>query len=123
MKHYITSEETGIPLSQAVEANGLVFISGQIPLDENDEMVDGDMRVKTIQVLKNIESILRVAGLDWRHVVRMEVYLPDLNNLGVVNEAYSEYLSHPMPSRHALGVKELPLGADIEITAVAVREN
>ncbi|MFZ2555865.1 MAG: Rid family detoxifying hydrolase [Minisyncoccia bacterium] len=122
MKHYITSEETGIPFSQAVEANGFVFISGQVPLDENDVMVEGDMRMKTHRVLKNIELILTKVGLTWKHVVRMEVYLPDLNNLPEVNAAYAEYLKHPLPTRHAIGVKALPLNADIEITAIAVRE-
>ena len=123
MKHYIDSKQTGIPLSQAIEANGFIFISGQIPLDENDNMVEGDIKTKTVQVLKNIEKVLSEADLTFKNVVRMEVYLPDISNLTAVNEAYEMYLEHPLPTRHAIGVQELPLKADIEITAIAVRES
>ncbi len=122
-KAYIDSEETGLPFSEAIEVNGIVFISGQIHADQEGNLIEGDIKEKTHQVMKNIQNVLTTAELAFSDVVKMEIFLADLSHRGEVSDVYESYLSHPYPTRAMIGVKELPLGADIEITAVAMRQN
>jgi len=121
-KAYGSSEELKLPFSEAIEANGFVFISGQIHLDENGKLVEGTMKEKTKQVMENLKRILQLAKLDFSDVVKTEIYLPNIDDRNDVSEVYSSYLTHPYPARITVGVKELPFSADIEIAMVAVRK-
>lgn len=122
-KVYLSSEETGLPFSEVVEVQGIVYVSGQIHLDDAGNLVGTDIKEKTHQTMKNVKKALALAGLTFADVVKMEIYLPDLNERNIVSEVYSSYLTHPYPTRAMIGVKELPMGADIEITAIAIRSS
>lgn len=120
-KTYSSSDETGLPFSEVVEVNGMVYVSGQIHIDDAGNLVGKDMKEKTHQTMKNVGKALSLAGLTFSDVVKMEIFLPDLSERNDVSEVYASYLTHPYPTRAMIGVKELPMGADIEITAVAIR--
>jgi 2-iminobutanoate/2-iminopropanoate deaminase len=110
------------PYSQAVEANGMVFISGQIPLNPSTgKMVEGGIIEQTEQVLINIGAILDAAGLDYSHVVKSTVLMNDIIDFKAMNEVYAKYYTGNMPARAAYAVKSLPLGALVEIETIAVR--
>ena len=110
------------PYSQAIEANGILFISGQIPVDPKvGKIVEGGITEQTEQVLKNIGAILKEAGLDYANVVKTTCLLSDMDNFVAMNGVYAKYFTKEMPARAAFGVVRLPLGAMIEIEAVAVR--
>ena len=109
------------PYSQAVKAGGLLFVSGQIPLDPSTgEMVKGDIKAQTEQVMKNIASILAAANVSFDHVVRTTIFLADLNDFAVVNKIYGNYFKTPEPARAAFQVARLPKDARIEIDAIAL---
>ena len=110
------------PYSQAVEANGTLFISGQIPIDPaTGKIVEGDIKEQTMQVMKNIGAILGAAGLNYANVVKSTCLLSDMNNFAAMNEIYGQFYTSEMPARAAYGVVKLPLGALIEIETIAVR--
>ena len=109
------------PYSQAIEANGILFISGQIPVDPKvGKIVEGGITEQTEQVLKNIGAILKEAGLDYSHVVKTTCLLSDMANFVPMNEVYAKYFTGDKPARAAFGVVKLPLGAMVEIEAIAV---
>ena len=109
------------PYSQAVKAGDLLFVSGQIPLDPSTgEMVKGDIKAQTEQVMKNIASILAAANVSFAHVVRTTIFLADLNDFAVVNKIYGNYFKTPEPARAAFQVARLPKDARIEIDAIAL---
>lgn len=111
------------PYSQAVRAGSLVFLSGQIPLDPSTgELVGGDIAAQTRRVMRNLDEVLRAAGLSFDHVVRCTIYLKDLSDFGVVNEVYGSYFSTPAPARTTIEVSRLPRDARIEIDAFAVAD-
>jgi len=110
------------PYSQAVEANGTLYISGQIPIDPSiGKLIEGDIKEQTEQVMKNIGAILEEAGLNFTNVVKSTCLLSDMNNFAAMNEVYAKYYTTEMPARAAYGVVKLPLGALIEIETIAVR--
>ena len=110
------------PYSQAVEANGMLFISGQIPIDPSiGKIIDGGIKEQTEQVLKNIGAILEAAGLNYSNVVKTTCLLSDMDDFASMNEVYGRYFTTDMPARAAYGVVKLPLGALIEIESIAVR--
>ncbi len=110
------------PYSQAVEANGFLFISGQIPIDPSTgKVVEGGIKEQTEQVLKNIGAILKEAGLDYKNVVKTTCLLNDMDNFAAMNEVYARYFTSEMPARAAYGVVRLPLGVMVEIECIAVR--
>ncbi len=110
------------PYSQAVEANGILFISGQVPLDPaTAKLVEGGIKEQTEQVMKNIGAILEAAGLSYANVVKSTCLLSDMDNFAAMNEVYARYYTSEMPARAAYGVVRLPLGALIEIETIAVR--
>jgi 2-iminobutanoate/2-iminopropanoate deaminase len=110
------------PYSQAVEANGTLFISGQIAIDPGSgKMVDGGIREQTKQVLSNIEAILHEAGYSFAEVVKSTCYLSDMADFKAMNEIYGQIYSEEPPARAAFAVKELPLGALIEIETIAAK--
>ncbi len=109
------------PYSQALDLGDLVFVSGQIPLDPSTgKLVAGGIVEQTEQVMKNIGAILRAAQLDYKDVVRAEVFLTNMDDFGQVNEIYVKYFSaEPKPARFAVGVASLPMKSLIEIAVTA----
>lgn len=110
------------PYSQAIRAGGLVFLSGQIPLDPaTGQIVNGDIGVQTHRVMENLRAVLTAAGCSFADVVRTTIYLVDLAHFAKVNETYGAYFEAPFPARATVQVVTLPRGAQVEIDAVAVR--
>lgn len=110
------------PYSQAIEAAGLVFVSGQLPIDPATGAFAGeDVRAQTRRSLQNIQAILAEAGLSMDAVLKTTVLLADMNDFGPMNEVYAEFFAAPFPARAAFAVKDLPKGARVEIEAVAAR--
>lgn len=110
------------PYSQAVESNGTLYISGQIPIDPaTGKVVEGGIREQTDQVMKNIGAILQAAGYDFSNVVKSVCLLSDMDNFVPMNEVYSQYYSENPPARAAYGVVRLPLGVLVEIETIATR--
>ena len=110
------------PYSQAIEANGFVFASGQLPIDPiSGKFPDGGVGALTKQSLDNISAILYEAGLTMRDVVKTTVFLTNMNDFTEMNEAYASYFEDVAPARSAVEVKALPKGARIEIEAVAAK--
>lgn len=110
------------PYSQAVEAGGTLYISGQIPLvPATGKIVEGGIQEQTDQVLKNIGAILEAAGYRFENVVKSTCLLSDMANFKAMNEIYANYYPSGHPARAAFAVKELPLGVLIEIESIAVK--
>lgn len=110
------------PYSQAVEANGTVYVSGQLPIDPaTGAFAEGGVKALTRQSLSNVKAILAEAGLGMRDVVKTTVFLADMADFAEMNEVYSEFFSAPFPARSAVAVKALPKGARVEIECVAAR--
>ncbi len=110
------------PYSQAIEANGFVYASGQLPIDPaTGAFPEGGIKEQTRQSLLNAQAILREAGLDLCNVVKTTVLLADIADFGAMNEVYSEFFSQPYPARSAFAVKDLPKGAMVEIECIAAR--
>jgi len=110
------------PYSQAVEAGGLLFISGQIPIvPATGKLMDGDIRQQTDQVMKNIGAILHEAGLDYSDLVKCTCLLADMADFKAMNEVYGGYFNEDPPARAAYQVVNLPLGSQIEIEAIALK--
>ena len=108
------------PYSQAVKTGGLLFCSGQIPLDPaSGEIVTGGIRQETEQVMKNLGSVLSAAGTGFDSVLKTTIYLVDMADFPVVNEIYGSYFSGPKPARATVAVAALPRGVRVEIDAVA----
>ncbi len=111
------------PYSQAVWANDFLFISGQIPIDPaTGKFVSEDIEEQTKQVFKNLGAILYEAGLGYENIVKATVYLTDMNDFASMNEVYASFFTKDFPVRAAFQVVELPMGAKVEIEAIAVRE-
>jgi reactive intermediate/imine deaminase len=105
--------------SQAIQTNGLVFMSGQIPLDPATmELVEGDFEARARRVFDNLRAVAEAVGGDLNSIVKLTVYLTDLSNFATVNSVMTEYFDEPYPARAALGVASLPKGADVEAEAV-----
>lgn len=110
------------PYSQAIEVNGFVYASGQIPIDPaTGQFVEGGIKEQTRQSLTNAQNILKEAGTDLSHVVKTTVYLSDIANFGPMNEVYAEFFTEPYPARSAVAVKDLPKGALVEIEVLAAK--
>jgi 2-iminobutanoate/2-iminopropanoate deaminase len=109
------------PYSQAIRANGFVFVSGQIPLDPaTQQLVAGDISVQTERVLKNLKGIVEAAGSSLGHVVRATVFLADMNEFAAMNEVYGRYFSTQPPARSTVQVSRLPRDVRIEIDVIAL---
>ena len=125
MKKVISTENAPAaigPYSQAIEANGMVFVSGQIPIDPSTgEFVSGGIKEQTEQVFNNIKAILAEAGLTIDNVVKTTVLLASMMDFVTVNEVYAEQFTGAFPARSAFAVKDLPKGALVEIEVIAVR--
>jgi len=109
------------PYSQAVEINGTLYISGQVPIDPyTGKVVESNITVQTEQVMKNIAAILGEAGYSFSEVVKSTCLLSDMKNFAAMNEVYARYYPENPPARAAFAVKELPLSVMIEIETIAV---
>ena len=110
------------PYSQAVEVNGTLYISGQVPIDPaTGKVVEGGIKEQTEQVMKNIEAILHAAGYSFADVVKSTCLLSDMSNFAAMNEIYGARYSENPPARAAFAVKELPLSVLVEIETIAVK--
>ncbi len=110
------------PYSQAVEVNGTLYVSGQIPLDpQTMKIVDGGIQEQTQQVMKNIGAILEAAGYSFSDVVKSTCLLSDMANFKAMNEVYGSFYPENSPARAAFAVKELPMGVLVEIETLAVK--
>ena len=110
------------PYSQAVEINNMLFISGQIPINpQTGKLIEGGITEQTEQVLRNISAILDAAGYTFSDVVKSTCLLSDMTGFKAMNDIYSRYYTIDQPARAAFAVKELPMGALIEIETIAVK--
>jgi 2-iminobutanoate/2-iminopropanoate deaminase len=110
------------PYSQAVLKNGILFISGQLPINpETGKIETSDISSQTEQVFANISAILNEAGFTFSDVVKSTVFLSDISNFAGMNEVYKKFYQSECPARSAFSVKDLPLGALVEIETIAVK--
>lgn len=125
MKRIISTDKAPAaigPYSQAVEINGFLFVSGQIPVNPlNGEVVAGGIKEQTRQVLENTGTILEAAGYSLSDVVKTTCFLKDMSDFQAMNEIYGEYYSQNKPARCTFAVKELPKNVLIEIDAIAAK--
>lgn len=127
MKKIIFSEKAPAPIgpySQAIAANGLLYISGQIPIDQaSGGIISGSsIEDETHQVMKNIGFILKAAGLDFTHIIKTSIFVKDLGNFGKINEVYGSYFSENPPARETVEVSRLPKDVNVEISCIASAE-
>ena len=109
------------PYSQAVKTNGLIFASGQIPIDpKSGQFVEGGIREQTKQVLKNLSAVLEAAGSSLSRVVKTTVFLADMQEFGAMNEVYGEFFKEEPPARATVEAARLPRDARVEIEAIAL---
>jgi len=112
------------PYSQAIKANNFVFVSGQIPIDpKTGEIVAGNIKTQTKQVLENTKAILEASGCSLEDVVKTTVFMKNLNDFALINEAYQAYFMEKLPARSAVEVARLPRDVEIEIETVAIVES
>ena len=124
MKPIVTSAAPAAigPYSQAIEVNGFVYASGQLPIDPATGAFPEDgVQEQTRQSLLNVKAILEEAGLTLANVVKTTVYLADMGDFAAMNEIYSQFFSQPFPARSAVAVKALPKGALVEVEVIAAR--
>ncbi len=108
------------PYSQAIEVDGFIYASGQLPVDPaTGSFPEGGIKEQTRQSLTNVQSILKAAGTDLGHVVKTTVFLASMDDFAAMNEVYAEFFSQPYPARSAVAVKQLPKGALVEIEVAA----
>ena len=123
-KQIIRTEKAPAPIgpySQAVKANGFLFISGQVAIDPaTNEVVTGGAAKEAHQVMKNIDAVLKEANLGFQHVVKTTIFLSDMNLFAEVNEVYAGYFAGDFPARETVAVKGLPKNVNVEISITAV---
>ncbi len=126
MKKQIISDEAPRAdhiLSQAIESNGFIFVAGQIHQKPDGSIVAGSVSEKLEQIMNNISAILVSTDASLKDIVKVTIYVTDMSQMPELNEKYPSYFEKPYPAREAVCVKELPLGATIEISVVAARSN
>lgn len=110
------------PYSQATKVGNMLFVSGQIAIDRpSGNMVTGSIPEETHQVMKNLGSILSAADMDFSHVVKSSIFLTDMGNFPIVNEAYGSYFKNNPPARETVEVSGLPKNVNVEISCIAVK--
>jgi len=110
------------PYSQGVLVNDTLYVSGQIAIDpDTGSMITGSVEEETERVLDNLGAVLQAASMDYRNVVRCEVFLTDVNDYAQVNEVYTRYFNETPPARQAVQVAALPRNARVEVSCIAVR--
>ena len=125
MRQALTPPDAARPFgaySPAIRAGNLLFISGQVPVDPaTGTLIDGDIKAQTDQVMRNIATLLKSAGIGFEHVVKTTVFLTDLGDFSRMNAVYERHFAAPHPARSTVGVSSLPRGVAVEIDAVALR--
>ncbi len=117
-----TGNPTVAPYSPAYEANGMIFVSGQIPMDPStSKLVEGDMTVQTERAMQNLKVVLAHANVGMDCIVKTTCFLADIADFAAFNEVYATYFPDDKPARSCFAVKDLPLGAKVEVEAIAVR--
>ncbi len=112
---------SGSPYSLGIITGNLVFVSGQVPMNpETKEVLRGDFEGEVRQCIENVERILKAAGTDLEHCVKVVVFLADMNNFSRLNAVYNQYFGDVKPARSCVQVARLPLDVDVEIEAIAV---
>jgi reactive intermediate/imine deaminase len=123
-RHIITTDKAPQAIgtySQAVKVGNTVYLSGQIPLEPATmQLLEGDMRSQIVRVFENLKAIAIAAGGSLADIVKLTVYLTDLNHFPLVNEVMAAYFKEPYPARAAVGVAQLPKGATVEMDAIMV---
>lgn len=123
MKKTILTKDAPAPIgpySQAVESNGTLYISGQIPIDPySGEMISGDIKQETNQVMKNISAILKTANMKMSDVDKCSIFISDMNDFQDINEIYGIYFNENPPARETVEVARLPKDVRVEISAIA----
>ena len=110
------------PYSQATLVNGTLYVSGQIPLNqETGELVNSSIEEETHMVMKNLQFILAEAGMDFSNVVKCSIFVKDLNNFGRINETYGSYFTSNPPARETVEVSRLPKDVNVEISCIATK--
>ena len=110
------------PYSQAIEAAGLIFVSGQVAIEPaTGDLVLDDIKTETTKVMENIKAILNEAGIDFGHIVKTTIFLKDMASFGQVNEVYGSYFSEKFPARETVAVAGLPKNVNVEISVTAIR--
>ena len=108
------------PYSQAVSANGMLYISGQIPIvPANGTLVEGDIKAETKQVMENLGAILNEAGLNFDHVIKTSIFITSMNDFSLINEVYGSYFGENPPARETVQVSALPKFVNVEISCIA----
>ena len=121
MKQVINSSQAPAavgPYSQAIAIDNLVFTSGQIAVVEG-KLMEGSVEDQAHQVMKNLQAVLQAAELDFNQVIKTTIFLTDMADFTVINKVYDSYLAQPYPARETVAVKQLPLGANVEISMIA----
>jgi len=108
------------PYSQGIKAGDLIFVSGQLPMTPDGELITDDIAAATERSLENVKAVLEASGASMNDVVKVTVFLSDMADFGAMNDVYKRYFTEPYPARAAIAVKELPKGAPLEIEAIAV---
>jgi reactive intermediate/imine deaminase len=112
------------PYSQAVKANNVIYMSGQVPFDPATmQLVQGDMRVQATQVFANLQAVAQAAGGDLNQIVKLTIFLTDLGDFATVNAVMAEHFAEPYPARSTVQVAALPRGAAVEIEGIMVLRN
>ncbi len=124
MKKIIQTEKAPAPIgpyNQAVLAGETLYVSGQIPMDpETNELVSGDIKEETLQVMRNLEAVLKAAGLDFNHVVKASIFVNDMNQFSQINEVYGSFFNpDTAPARETVEVANLPKFVNVEISMIA----
>lgn len=108
------------PYSQAIKHNGLLFISGQIPLNPiSGTLVNSGIVDETTQVMENLKALLEAAGMSLNNVLKTSIFLSDMGDYDAVNEVYAKYFTHHKPARECVAVRELPKSVNVEISLIA----
>ncbi|EFI28596.1 hypothetical protein CC1G_13623 [Coprinopsis cinerea okayama7 len=105
--------------TKIASSTGLVFVSGQVPVDATGNLIQGTIQEKTVACLNNIANVLRASGTEWTKVVKVNIYLKDMNDFSRVNQVYETYVPSPKPARTCVQAAKLPNDVDIEIEAIA----
>lgn len=125
MKKIITSKNAPVPIgpySHAVLSGNTLYVSGQVGKNAaSGELILGDIKSETKQVMENVKAILTEAGMDFTHVVKTTIFLTDMNNFASVNEMYGSFFKSGFPARETVQVSKLPLNVNVEISVIAVK--
>ncbi len=126
MKEIINSDKAPAPIgpySQSVKANGMLFVSGQIPINqETGDLISGSIESETEQVMKNLGYILDEAGCSFSHVIKCTIFVKNMGDFAKVNEVYGRYFDENPPARETVEVSDLPKSVNVEISCIAVEE-